>query len=96
MEMETPGRFCQLLLRFCYYAVVVIKIKLSNFITVRDFRLSTLNRRSLRPSKVLRSINWYFLSDVSGQLVGNIFDVQKVQKVHLVTCIMYVLENGVT
>jgi hypothetical protein len=43
-----------------------------------DFKLLPRCRWYLRSSGILRSVEWYLCTDVSGQLIGPIFKVQEV------------------
>jgi hypothetical protein len=60
-----------------------ISVFVSFFITdvrIRDFRLSPRCRWDLRSSGILRSDEFYFCTDVSGQPIGPVFKGQEVQE----------------
>jgi hypothetical protein len=55
---------------------------------MRDFRLPPRCRRYLRSSGMLRSVEWWFCTDVSGQRIGPVFKGQEAQvkKMGLIGC----------
>jgi hypothetical protein len=54
------------------------------------------NTRDLRPSGVLRSVDWYSVTDVSGQPIGFIFKVQAVPVFVTFYIISIILTNKCT
>jgi len=47
-----------------------------------DFGLPPRNRRDLRSSAILRSLQWQLFTDVSGQAIGPTFKGQELKKKH--------------
>jgi len=47
---------------------------------VHDFRLPPRRKRRLRSFGILRSVEWFFHTDVSGQSIGPIVKVKAVQE----------------